>query len=863
MNFERGNMEILFAKIPYYKITENCFEKSKKHDAGYVNQKLYMTYSKNVFTNYSEDELINIYSLLRQEMKSVSVFSLVANFAMRLLTYTGQEIQCKLEEVLRWREISYQLSQDFFTCAFLAKYDLDYGKCTDFFAWSPIIYSDDTRLKGILAQGIADNHFHLNGSTKVFELNWISLMNIIKGRKHDFKKMYQGRQLRYTDEMVRDDKRDNLYESCQRAALYRVYLFSCIVKDEFLKEKASGIYKKLRTGIYISTLVSEIQGVISLAKQIYGAKIEDDKVLDYAFQKDMKELNNNKCRLLSGERRFLYECYKNAMDNKFDSVQRNMFYVYLSIRTYFRGELIQVNRQVGFANFSEYQDRKEIFIEGIHLYERELVRLAIEETLSKPYMKSLEARICPDKRPVDLYKKVNYYQKFVKYDDSKRLYYVLHFQKSKGELVFTECQSRDYAVRRRVEKQAKSIATILENCKDIAGYIKGIDACSNEIGCRPEVFAQAYRYLSDLIYKSEYLQNETKLHIETERQKEIKRQKETKVQKEMKLHLTYHAGEDFLDIVDGLRAIDETILFCGLRRGSRIGHALALGIDPKSYYHYKSETIILEKQMLIDDIAWLLCRADELGVSVDVKLRTLLEKQFYLNFNYVYKRICQNYKDVRMFDYFQSWKLRGDNPELHRTDESIIPYGFDKYGINTNICNDYMACNSKSTCNDFKKCNDIRGIAVVKELYKNYHYSEQVRTRGIEKITFKIEEKYVELVQNIQDKMINQLAIMGIAVESNPSSNYLIGTIQKYAEHPIIRFNGRKLYDMKKNMSLSVSINTDDQGIFDTMLENEYALMELALRKEKDDDGEEKYDIESIYEWIDYIRKMGLEQVFR
>ena len=110
--------------------------------------------------------------------------------------------------------------------------------------------------------------------------------------------------------------------------------------------------------------------------------------------------------------------------------------------------------------------------------------------------------------------------------------------------------------------------------------------------------------------------------------------------------------------------------------------------------------------------------------------------------------------------------------------------------------------------------------------------------------------------------MIQKLVREGIGIETNPSSNYLIGTIQKYDEHPILRFNSRKLRDMERNTSLNVSINTDDQGVFDTMLENEYALMALALKKAKDDKHQPLYDVEDIYEWIDYVRKMGIEQVF-
>ena len=85
----------------------------------------------------------------------------------------------------------------------------------------------------------------------------------------------------------------------------------------------------------------------------------------------------------------------------------------------------------------------------------------------------------------------------------------------------------------------------------------------------------------------------------------------------MRLQLTYHAGEDFLDIIDGLRAIDEAIIFCGLERGCRIGHALALGINPQDYYEYKNQKIILTKQVLLDDLAWMICRPYELGCEFD------------------------------------------------------------------------------------------------------------------------------------------------------------------------------------------------------------------------------------------------------
>lgn len=64
-------------------------------------------------------------------------------------------------------------------------------------------------------------------------------------------------------------------------------------------------------------------------------------------------------------------------------------------------------------------------------------------------------------------------------------------------------------------------------------------------------------------------------------------------------------------------------------------------------------------------------------------------------------------------------------------------------------------------------------------------------------------------------------------------------------------------------MALQVSINTDDQGVFDTSLENEYAIMTIALKKTKDENNQLLYDLEDIYAWIDYVRRMGITQSFK
>lgn len=495
----------------------------------------------------------------------------------------------------------------------------------------------------------------------------------------------------------------------------------------------------------------------------------------------------------------------------------------MSIRTHFRGELIQINRRVGFQNFSDYQDRKEIFIQGIRAYEYELIRLAVNEQLSKEYVKSLEARICPKKASL-LYKTLRYQEQIIGKENFGRFFYVLHFPKSKDK-GFTYLKPRNHDVRENSERNAKQVAKLLSFGSKYNHVIRGIDACSNEIGCRPETFAQIFRYLSDQAFHGE------------------------------KLHMTYHAGEDFLDIVDGLRAIDEALLFCGLERGSRLGHALALGINAGDYYSYKNHRLVLPRQVLLDDIAWVLCKSREYGVQADSSLASQLEKEFYILLEEIFNQRDEASEHITVTDYYQSWMLRGDNPLLYldnfeefqkRLDISEVEL-YDRYRLNK-----YADAR-----------NLIRKTERIFKLYKRYHFDKKVRETGDLQTDWKVPEGYDRLVNEIQDSMIGELVKKGICIETNPSSNYLIGTIEKYDQHPVFRFNSRKLKPAERNHALCVSINTDDQGVFDTLLENEYALICLALRKAKDDKGGQLYDVEDIYEWLDYVREMGMEQVFK
>ena len=833
MDIERKNLEILFREIPYDHINLIHILNGRQNTYDHVDKSMYLEYARRIFPYCSEDERINNYLLLCEEMqecseKNLNIFSFIYNISSKMLTLQSGEIQCRLNEMLRWREISFQLGQEFFTCAFLAGENLRKGNQTKFFAWQPIISSDDVRLNNILKREIAENHFHLNGSTKIFELNWICLMNHIENRGKEFKRF----DIILQHDYVNEAEKKSFYEMCQEAALYRGYLFSVICENQFLIEQMKKIIVAIeKKMVFLWEKLSEIQDLICLTGSIYGAVNEHGDMLDYALLKSNYDCNNNSCRLLAGERWLLYESYQNCLksgNTGFSDFDKNIFYRYLVLRTFFRSEMIQVNKMVGFSNFDQYQLRKEYFIEGKRAYENELVRLAVNASFEKQNICSLEARICPDIRSDKLARKINNKIECIKDENIKeKLFFVLHFPKQK-DVDINEGEPRNSRLRKRMEKYTNAIVALLEKEGEVNRYIRGIDACANEIGCRPEVFAQYYRYLLDYSYKEEDGSSHN-------------------------LMATYHVGEDFFDIVDGLRAIDEVMLFCGIYSGCRLGHALALGINTENYYKYKGDVLVTPGQDLLDNLAWILVKQCQYGCLVDDALKFVLEHKFNELFNEIYYRKELEYGSVTYLEYYNCWKLRGDCPDNYCLDEKEFSRRLElepvrklqRYEFNSAV-SDTLRKNSK-----------------YRELYMHYHYDTKIRKNGDKEVVFKVPCGYADLVKNIQDAMIKELVQKGIGIETNPSSNYLIGPIKKYNEHPIIRFNGRKLKKIDTNMALQVSINTDDQGVFDTSLENEYAIMTIALKKTKDENNQLLYDLEDIYAWIDYVRRMGITQSFK
>lgn len=862
-----------------------------------VSEKDFVQLMLNYSEGYSDTELENMFNYLSDKFYlkyygseqisaiqgRLDIFSLLKCYSAWILTFQGNEVVCEYWKLFHWRKITDALSEDLLVASFLVDWESRMtGKRIRRFDWKPFLTHNNEDLRKIVKKGMCDNHYHLKGSAPIFHLTWISLMNDVVSEvfAENLKRLEMNR--RNTNKQYESDYKEmNFQIQVGRAALIRLFLVSVLLNKRIIIGNYSNCFGKengfeynqhwkrhteknvrylLENPIELTAFFGEIQSQITMLKMLTR---EDMFYPDYALY-GINDIIDEKQKGLAyqGERWFLYEMLKGINSRSESLAQyRDMFYAYLVIKENIRAEIVQIKKYVGFENFKIYQDRKDLFIEGTFMNNL-LVKEAVQSSLLDSNVVALEARIAPRSTYKSMRNYIKKMDSIICGDDEERksrIFYTVHFIKT-GKDKYKEdipVRCRYYELRQRVQQQAQVLAYIREKYPDEGKRVRGIDSANVEIGCGPEVFAQAFRFL--------------RAHLADQNGKVPQ------------LHMTYHVGEDFLDLISGLRAIDEAIHFLNLGCGSRLGHVLALGIDPDQWYRKKTERIILPQQEYLDNVVWLYQMLRILRIPTSSVLLDYLERQFHYYFSIIYQGAIEEelldhikykaqeyYKGLgwgalyrgkfdafNMDSYYCAWEIRGDNPYHYRN-------GFyeNKYA-DLNPGNRYS---SYAVNYNFPRKQEERYFPETGFLYYLYHFSDKVRKEGQKCIEIKVKSFWKQAVWQIQKEMQKRIAQSGIAIETNPTSNYKISTFDRYADHPIIRFYNMHLVDdpklLEECVQLNVSINTDDQGVFNTSLENEYAYMALALEKEKDNMGKPVYKKNMIYKWIDDIRKMGIRQSF-
>ena len=857
-------------RLPFeQRLPDKLWEPGKKEPAcgNLFGKSAFSASCRKLYPNVSQTEADNIYNTLESVWSQdthkggLGLFSLIREFAQHHILMTGTDLYCRNADLLQWRETIHGIGQTPFICAFLAAQDVVMGQTRERYAFGPLLRTDDFRLRQILSRGTAENHFHLKGSAPAFLNNWVCLMNHSTHRADSFKDF--GAQLNN----ISPDVADKLSYYVRMAAGFRVLLWGMARKrtdeEKNIKDVSveSSLLRQFKWGFPCQ------QDLIAREKAlVFGS-------LDYTLHTGSVE---DVYAGIAGENCFQYTVFRElfSRENKMLLAHADMFYAYLSIYCLLRSELTQDNNAVGFENFSNFQDRKEVFIDEKRYpnNNRSFIKMAFESALS-PWAASVEARISPPNNTNALKKTIKDYLPHLKSEKTKecricdnysrirgscelplcesrpaRVFFVLHLPKMKDTYIDTYIKRHkgktplsvphrheDY-IRKRVNPQIDALIELREKHPGYARHIYAIDACALEIGCRPEVFSPAFRRA----------------------RQPLTRQSKRQIHEDFNLpglHITYHVGEDFLDLADGLRAIDEAVRFLQMHSADRLGHALALAVSARDFYQKKNNKVFLPRHDLLDNVMWMEMKLRHFRFSFS-NLSHDLRQVFREQYIYIYDH-TDSVPDME--DFFDSWLLRGDDPSYYRQSWKSNN-NFEGY-LNTAFCLKKNFESDLSQCAEAKRIREQSIMA--RGLFHRYHYDPEARKRGGEIVEWNITSQYIHAVSLLQQEMQRELAALGIGIECNPSSNVLIGTFKDYREHPIFTFNNDGLDDGTESALLQVSINTDDQGVFDTDLENEFALIACALREKTDEHGNPLYTPHNIYKYIDNVRQMGLDQSFK
>ncbi|WP_455720058.1 hypothetical protein [Agathobacter sp.] len=826
MEFSDYRVILYFKNTPPGIILKND-EFYKKYDSGFFNEIvrhdiMEMTDSE---TRHAYDYLDNMHDEY-SDGNGLNVFNALLNVASKYLMIRDNLPVCKYDGILEWHQLVENVGEDLLVCAYLAhKSRLD-GRDWRNFSWNPVIGHDNMQLNRIMQKGLSDNHYHLFGSTPAFKLIWIKLMNDFEDEEYvdaltDIDEQHLAVEKRYSGA----GEHDSFTKMRFQAAIIRYFLNSYIRNMEQgdnknYEEEIDDIQRMLEKEgdgyRYYKNLELKIEGKKLNLILPDGSFIDDYACIDL--------MNNEINSAFAGERYLMYKMLKGTINGKkIPDKLMNWFYIYLVIKTKFRLELIQVNEKVGFDNFTYYSKRKNAF------FDKEndawnMIKHAVRESFYTGNLHSLELRISPRETAVQNRDYIEMCDECIKRcldeDRCNDTYYVFHFPKRSDSCIdkayylsFTEC--RHFQYRQHLEEISDQIISFRELYPEQSGRVLGIDACANELVCRPEVFGSIYRKLRQ--------------HINCNQQ----------------LRMTYHVGEEWKDVADGLRAIDETILFLNMGNGDRLGHATVLGIDIEDWYRKKNNEVWLTYQEYLDNIAWMYNKLIEFEIKDCESIKGYLESEF----DQMYNKVFEDVPDMKEIEhsinlYYESWKLRGDDPSVYLTGKYVSPVIFMWYYVNSEVSNGSFIRNNKT---------------IAKLMYL-YHYSTQVRKNGSKIIHKKVNDMYISCMGKIQTGMQHKVARCGICIETNPSSNLKISTIDKYEAHPITKFYNMGLTWNEELLNecpqIHSSINTDDKGVFDTSLENEYALVGCSMEKAS-------YNKQYVYEWLDRIRENGNQQSFK
>lgn len=375
---------------------------------------------------------------------------------------------------------------------------------------------------------------------------------------------------------------------------------------------------------------------------------------------------------------------------------------------------------------------------------------------------------------------------------------IAHFIKQKDKN--TSEYIRHKALRLEIINKGKNLTSVLSKFSTLKNAVSGIDAASSEFDSPPEVFAPLYRLM---------------------RRKGFK-------------HFTYHAGEDFYHVVDGLRAIYETIEFCNLQKTDRIGHATAAGIDVERWSQIVGDEILISQGCHLDNMIFIYhlianSKLKKLGKVLPALVSEINNLSYLIYNEYCTPAILE-----------QAWLMRASCPlhifSSHHSNLKIQGV-FDDFELNWPVEKGFI------------ESQENKDSSKIYKLYKKYHSKDYRKNydKIISVSPFSILS--AKKLKSLQLEVLKYMANKEIVIESLPTSNIRIGFHKNFSTYHLKNWIK---WSMEGHKIPPIVLGSDDTGIFATNIYNEYANTYCTLINE---------EFLSIDEGMDVIKKINYNSI--
>ncbi len=526
----------------------------------------------------------------------------------------------------------------------------------------------------------------------------------------------------------------------------------------------------------------------------------------------------------------------------------------------------QHGRTTGLREFKEFNDARQR--KSLSRDKTQENRLALDRLFEATPLNQVEGRVSPPENDAaDLMPWVLGFACGSEVGNLEKFGLIIHFIKQSHKELEHPTQDRSISrvphqrYRLKIRNQACRLFRLLSRPHPVVPFIVGLDAANEELTTPPEVLAPAFRFLREFPIEARRLQSEISRFLV---QAQV-----LSVMENRRLGLTYHVGEDFRHILSGLRAIHEVLEFLAFKPGDRLGHATALALSPEVWAAQMGYQAVVPRLEWLDTLVWLqhyLGSGDELVTNLGIEERIqYLSWQIYgsrVQTHPIRGRPLRNqdfpappqvYGDWSPLTLWDAWRLRQLDPMI--VSFTSLEENRDPFPDETPASVEQRRWRIVQR-RVFNQINPKLGSDLAYELLKRYWFDPGVQERGAELETIDMrdeKEAWIALCKKAQQRLAGLLKKRQIVVEVNPTSNWLIGPMERLREHHI--FNLTLQEDETLERSVVVTVNSDDPGVFNTSLAHEYYLLGEVLLNRGMGEAE-------VMDWLEWLRRNGHDYSF-